>query len=111
VDAFRLELVIGFALLLLVGVPALVVRMLDARARTGPGATPLRSSGAAAALSATEDADADRRCPFCKDAIAAAAVHIECAACHTKHHASCFEENHGCAVHGCAEKRGVGRSR
>ncbi len=97
-DPFRLELVVGFALLLLVGVPALVVRLLEARSKKAP------------ALSVKKDESAARACPFCKDEIAAGVVHIECATCHTKHHATCFEENGGCAVFGCKEKRGVGHA-
>ena len=43
------------------------------------------------------------------DAIVETVVHIECGTCKTWHHATCFEENGGCAVFGCKEKRGVGR--
>jgi hypothetical protein len=105
----RLELVIGFALLLLVGVPAVVVRIIEARSRR---ASPLpRSSGITAALTAKPESEASgRTCPYCKDAIAPAAVHIECATCKTWHHPTCFEENGGCSVFGCKEKKGVGRA-
>ncbi len=99
-DALRLELVIGFTLLLLVAIPAIVVRLLDRRAR----------QALSPPVSVKTDSTTTRICPFCKDAIAADAVHIECATCKTKHHATCFEENHGCAVFGCKEKRGVGRA-
>lgn len=53
----------------------------------------------------------ERACPYCKDTLAPGSVHLECAACGTWHHATCFEENQGCSVFGCREKRGVGRVR
>ena len=105
-NAFRVELVIGFALLALVGIPALVVRILEWRSRRAP---PLTASGSVPALSVKSEAKG-RACPYCKDAIAEDAVHIECATCRTWHHATCFEENQGCAVYGCKEKRGLGHA-
>lgn len=106
-DAFRLELVIGFALLLLVGVPAVVVRLLDRPSRgTPPGPPP----GPGAVSVKPGESAAGRVCPYCKDAVPEDAVYIECKTCGTWHHATCFEENQGCAVFGCKEKRGVGRA-
>jgi hypothetical protein len=100
---FRVELVIGFALLVFVGVPVLVNRLLDrlAQRRAALEAPPPLS---------VKDAHAPRICPYCKDAVAEGSVFIECATCTTRHHATCFEENQGCAVFGCKEKRGVGRA-
>jgi hypothetical protein len=50
----------------------------------------------------------DRTCPYCKDSLDERSVHIECATCSAWHHATCFEENQGCAVFGCKERRGRG---
>jgi hypothetical protein len=63
------------------------------------------------AVQPTAPSKTGRVCPYCKDAIPDAVVHIECATCSTWHHATCFEENGGCSVFGCREQRGRGVAR
>jgi hypothetical protein len=99
VDPLRVELVLGFLIVVFFLVPLGVVKLIERLQR--PESAPVKLKPAEST---------GRACPFCKDEIATTAVRIECATCGTWHHATCFEENGGCAVFGCKEKRGIGRA-
>ncbi len=48
------------------------------------------------------DADAGRPCPYCHFAIKPGAPAERCDACSSLHHADCWHDGGGCAIHGCA---------
>jgi hypothetical protein len=53
---------------------------------------------------ARERAHVNQRCPFCHDTIEAEALVVRCAVCDTAHHPTCFQDQRGCSVFGCAGK-------
>lgn len=46
------------------------------------------------------------RCPYCRGGVGNGDLVIECNACKTHHHITCFGENRGCSTHGCGSQRG-----
>lgn len=58
-----------------------------------PGEQPLRREAAPVVT-------VRRRCPYCHDAVEAAAL-VVCGSCATPHHGQCFEQNGGCSLLGC----------
>jgi hypothetical protein len=42
-------------------------------------------------------------CSICQSAIASEEAKMACPDCHTEYHVDCWNENHGCAVYGCAQ--------
>lgn len=83
------------------------VRVDELRAELGVAAP---GAEAAPAVRAQEAASKpELRCPFCRDTLDPEGVTAECADCQTPHHASCFEEQGGCAVYGCRSNRARAR--
>lgn len=46
-------------------------------------------------------------CPFCLSAVLATDETEQCPSCHALYHASCWQENGGCAVYGCTRAPAV----
>lgn len=81
----------------------LEAKLQAALAPGAPGAVAKAGAPATEAAPAPEAAPVvtvRRRCPYCHDAVDAAAL-VVCGSCATPHHGQCFEQNGGCSLLGC----------
>jgi hypothetical protein len=42
-------------------------------------------------------------CAICQSVLSEGEAKVACPDCHAEYHAECWEENHGCAIYGCAQ--------
>jgi hypothetical protein len=42
-------------------------------------------------------------CAICQSPLSAGEATVACPDCHAEYHADCWNENHGCAIYGCAQ--------
>src|SRR5207244_1721292 len=63
----------------------------------------LALAGVAPSLLVLPPASVVATCPFCKDTLSQTENEgcVRCPSCETSHHASCWKDNSGCAIHGC----------
>jgi hypothetical protein len=47
--------------------------------------------------------EAAARCAICQSPLGPGEAKVACPDCHTEYHAECWDENHGCALYGCAQ--------